>query len=108
MNVKEMRRRSTRPGWSVDTKVQKIDNVESSCFDCLSSASNARKRFLYMHQIQIPKLLQILQLLIHKQTRHSLARPNAHARQQYFLLLSSAFTESSTDLSCACSSKRVT
>lgn len=63
---------------------------------------------LYIRQMHIPKHCQNLQLLIYKQTRHTLARPNAHARQQYLLFLSSAFTQPSTDLSCACSPQRVT
>ena len=52
-------------------------------------------------------LVDNLQLLIHKQTRHPLTRPNAHTRQQYLLLLSPAFTQSRTDLPGACSSQRV-
>ena len=35
MSVKEMLTRSTRRGWSVDTRVHKIDNAELSCFDCI-------------------------------------------------------------------------
>ena len=48
-----------------------------------------------------------LQLLIHKETRHSLTRPNAHTRQQDLLLLSSALAKPGADLPGAGSSQRV-
>ena len=48
-----------------------------------------------------------LQLLIHKKTRHSLTRPDAHTRQQDLLLLSPALAKPSADLPGAGSSQRV-
>ena len=70
---------------------------------------NARKKGLFVHALDspIPKRSPYLQLLIHKETRHSLTRPDAHTRQQDLLLLSSAFAKSGADLSGACSSQRV-
>lgn len=53
-------------------------------------------------------LPQNLQLLIHKQTRHSLARPNTHTRQQNLLLLSPAFAQPGADLSGARGTQRMT
>lgn len=49
-----------------------------------------------------------LQLLIHKQTRHALARPDAHTRQQHLLLLPPALAQTRADLSGARRSERVT
>ena len=76
----------------------------------LKSASKRTEEMLFVHASDSPHpggANRYLQLLIHKETRHSLTRPDAHTRQQDLLLLSPTFAKPGADLSGAGSSERV-